>query len=349
MIIERKGYTVTVEEPEIYVDNEARGRSGHMTHAMAEFKPGCFIDFNSNCSPKRCVGHSTLGWIEYRISRDSGKTYSEVYDLPIAKEYFYDGVFTISVEKAVANNGRITAFCLVNTLDGLTCCEPWQENLVITSDDEGKTWSEPKWFCAHKGRIYDAFCHNGTIYVLIFCNEQFIGKNPDDLYRVYKSEDNGETFTETSVVPFDTVGRGYGSILMDANETLHAYAYNLNAECEMDHAISRDFGKTWEVLTPCHLEKGIRNPQTGYVDGVYVLHGRAKDLEGFVLYTSTDATVWDEGTFLVEKKGAYAYYSNNLNLTDEKGNFLLVQYSDAFDNVAKVNVMHTKIRVKKTN
>ncbi len=38
--IVRDGYTVELEEPELYVDNAARGRSSHMTHAMAEFAPG---------------------------------------------------------------------------------------------------------------------------------------------------------------------------------------------------------------------------------------------------------------------------------------------------------------------
>ena len=69
--IERENYAVEFEEPELYVDNKTRGRSGHMTHAMAEFAPGCFIDFNSNCSPVRWSGHSTYGWVEYRISKDA--------------------------------------------------------------------------------------------------------------------------------------------------------------------------------------------------------------------------------------------------------------------------------------
>lgn len=72
--IKRNGYTIEVSEPEVYVDNQARNRSGHMSHAMTEFKPGCFIEFNSNCSATRCGGHSAFGWTEYRISRDAGKT-----------------------------------------------------------------------------------------------------------------------------------------------------------------------------------------------------------------------------------------------------------------------------------
>ena len=51
MEIKRKDFTVLLEEPTLYVDNESRFRSGHMSHAMAEFGDGKFIDFNSNCSP----------------------------------------------------------------------------------------------------------------------------------------------------------------------------------------------------------------------------------------------------------------------------------------------------------
>jgi len=56
--IDRGAYKIKIEAPEIYVDNEKRGRSGHMSHAFAEFKKGQFIEFNSNCSATRCGGHS---------------------------------------------------------------------------------------------------------------------------------------------------------------------------------------------------------------------------------------------------------------------------------------------------
>ncbi len=48
--LKRNGYTVRLSDPILYVDNERRKRSGHMSHAMAEFAPGKIIDFNSNCS-----------------------------------------------------------------------------------------------------------------------------------------------------------------------------------------------------------------------------------------------------------------------------------------------------------
>ena len=323
----REKYTVEIEEPELYVDNESRKRSGHMTHAMAEFAPGCFIDFNSNCSNVRCEGHSAFGFVEYRISKDSGKTYSDVYELPYSKKELLDGLYTISVEKAVAcDDGTIVAFCLRNSTEQPVCCMPWATPTVITSTD--------------------AIYHKGVIYAMHFCNENFLGECNDHRYRIYKSTDNGKTFEELCMIPFDTIGRGYGSIIFDSNDVLHAYTYNEQAECEMDHAISNDYGRRWIVCTPCHLEKGIRNPQTALIDGVYILHGRAANSEGFVLYTSENATDWDEGCYLILDKHAAAFYSNNLNLTDEKGNFLLIQYSDQY-RFACVNVMHMKLRIKK--
>ena len=32
--LEHKKYVAVMYEPEMYVDNEARGRSGHMSHAL---------------------------------------------------------------------------------------------------------------------------------------------------------------------------------------------------------------------------------------------------------------------------------------------------------------------------
>lgn len=346
--IKHDTYTVEIEEPTVYVDNQARGRSGHMSHAMAEFAPGCFIEFNSNCSKNRWDGHSPYGWIEYRISRDSGKTYSEIKKLPYSVECFEDGMHMISVEKAIAcNDGSIVAICLRNIGTTMECCEPWSTPMVVRSLDEGKTWTEAVELCPYPGRPYDALYRDGVIYVLHLCHEEFLGTSEEHVYRLYRSTDNGKTFEEYSTLPIDPIRRGYGSILFDAEGKLHAYAYNEAAELDMDHAVSEDCGRTWTLLPPCHVAKGIRNPQTALIDGVYILHGRAADVKGFVLYTSLTPSNWDEGVFIVEKHGAYAYYSNNLNLTDEKGNFLLIQYSDTYEDAGKVNDMHVRVRVKK--
>jgi len=354
--ISHKNYEVIIEEPTIYVDNEARNRSGHMTHALAPVGENGFIDFNSNCAKMRYEGHSAFGWIEYRISKDAGKTYSEIYDLPYAKEAFLEGVNTISVEKAVTcDDGTIVAFCLRNCQTDPVCCEPWDTPYVVTSCDEGKTWSEPTEMTTYKGRIYDAVYVNGKIYVLLFCNDHFVGETDEHQYRIFVSEDSGKTFSKHCVVPFDTKGRCYGSLLFDG-KLLHAFAYNINAEDKLDHAVSEDLGKSWKVLPPCFLKEGIRNPQTAFIDGVYIIHGRDASRGGFVLYTSEDCENFDEGTFICKYPYVCgAFYSNNINLKDEKGNFLLIQYSDIYLNdcfnldhwVATVNVKHTNLRVKR--
>lgn len=342
------GHVISLEAPELYVDNQARNRSGHMTHAMAEFAPGCFIDFNSNCSALRLYGHMPYGWVEYRISRDAGKTYSPIYDLEYSKTSFLDGIYAISVEKATAlEDGTILAFCLRNDANAHGFCEPWFTPTVIRSFDEGKTWTEPVECIPYSGRIYDVRYHKGVIYVLIFCNERHKGTKPEHLYRIYKSEDKGESFQELAVVPFDTMGRAYGAMIFDKEDVLHVYAYNYDDEYRMDHVISRDFGKTWECLEPCYLPNGIRNPQVGCVDGVYILHGRAGDAAGFALYASEDATNWGKGIMVETRIKSYGcFYSNNLPLRDENGNFLLIQYSDIYEPWAKVNVKHMKLRVR---
>lgn len=345
MEIKHSNYTVEIETPELYVDNESRNRSGHMSHAMAEFAPNCFIDFNSNCSAVLWDGHMPYGWVEYRISKDGGKTYGPVKDLPYALQSFYDGVHYISVEKAVAcDNGRIVAFCLRNDATDPSCCEPWFTPTRIFSDDGGETWCEPDVYSQWRGRTYDAVYRDGVIYVLHLCNRNFLGKTEMHKYRIYTSQDNGKNFEEHCVVPIEPYGRGYGAMIFDQQGNLHVYAYNSEAEHKMDHAVSADLGETWTVEEPCYLAEGIRNPQIGYVDGVYILHGRSGGARGFVMYTSEDATHWDEGCYIIKKRDVGAFYSNNLPLKDEKGNFLLVQYSDSYQG-NRVNVMHLKLRI----
>ena len=75
------------------------------------------------------------------------------------------------------------------------------------------------------------------------------------------------------------------------------------------------------------------------------MHGRGCHPEapygrGFVFYTSKDGFTWDEGILLEEFK-ASCYYSNNLLLCEpgEKEK-LLVQYSELYGGIKKVNVKH---------
>lgn len=333
------GFALVHEDPILYVDNQARGRSGHMTHAMAEFAKDAVIDFNANSSAVIWDGHMPYGVVEYRISRDAGQTWGDVNTLPYSVQALYDGLFTVSVEKAVAVNRRIIAFCLRNAPFG---CEPWRTPTWITSDDEGRTWSEPHELCGYRGRIYDARAYDQKVYVLVHCNQNFLGKDPEDVYRIYVSEDFGNSFHLLSRVPLPVYGRGYGALLRRPDGAMIAYAYNSRDEYHMDWALSRDGGATFPEVGKALVDKRIRNPQISLLDGTYILHGRAGE-KGFVFYASADGLDWASGTMLESERGP-CYYSNSIVLNaPDGGKRLLVQYSDIYERSC-VNVMHMWVR-----
>lgn len=349
--VKRENYTISFEEPTMYVNNQLRNRSGHMTHAIAGWSSGKMVCFNSNCTAEKYGGHSTFGWVEYRLSEDGGETYSEAYELPYSKKSLYDGIYTISVEKAVVcDDGRLVAICLRNSADQL--CQPWDTPMTVTSFDEGKTWSKEKELCEYKGRVYDACVYDGVIYVLEFCNDgtgDFCGEKEEHKYRIFTSHNNGESFEELCVVPMPTMGRGYGSMLFDNKGMLHVYAYNKNDEQHIDHVVSSDCGKTWEKPDVCFFRDGLRNPQTAQIDGIYVAHGRNMALDGFVLYTSEDGYNWDDGCYIGHAKGP-CYYSNNFIAKDKNGkNRLLIQYSETYGRDWCVNVKHIWMTINKNS
>lgn len=333
-------------EPELYVDNQTRGRSGHMSHAMVEYAPGKIIDFNSNCAAGRCRGHSAFGWIEYRYSEDYGKTWGEIHELAYSKDEFYNGIYTISIEKAVICNGIITLFALRNTQSSVICCEPWDTPFYLQSHDFGKTWTKPQEFSPYKGRIYDAVVKDGVIYAMELCNENHICSAPEHLYRLYCSTDNGKTFQEKSIIDINNFDHAYGALQFLDDGSLAAYACNIPNGFELDISISKDNGSSWQRQPVVKMAKGIRNVQIGKLGKGYIMHGRgchpdAQWGRGFAFYTSSDGLNWDEG-FLLEEMKSSCYYSNNLLLREPgEPEKLLIQYSDRFDTETKrVNVRH---------
>ena len=371
MEIIRDGFSVILDEPILYVDNKSRFRSGHMSHALAQYEKGKFIDFNSNCSALRWDGHSPYGWIEYRISEDAGKTYSDVFTLPYSIDSLNDGIYVISVEKAVAINGTIVAFCLRSPAYTYGCCSPLSTPTIVRSFDGGMTWTSAYELCERKGRVFDAIIRDGAIYALMSCGEEWAGKTSDDCFVLYKSIDNGESFQELSVLPIDFLNRGYGALIFDKKGDLHAYALNDQDVCNHDHTVSHDNGVTWDEPDTIFFKIGANNPQIALIDDVFIMHGRSSKCDGYVLYTSLDAVNWDNGTYIAIKKGL-CYYSNHLNLTDDNGEeFLLLQYSEVYNddetgvdvetlaknifagkNVqrlcnARVNVMHRVLKIKR--
>ena len=217
-----------ISTPEVFVDNRARKRSGHMTHALVEFQPGKIMAFNSNCSAYRFSGHAAFGWVEYRYSDDYGQNWSDFHTLAYSQEEFFNGNYTVSVEKAVVCNGIITVFALRNSQFSPCCCEPWATMMVLRSSDGGKSWSTPSQLCPFPGRVYDAVVRDGVIYVLMFCNPDHVGTKPEHLYRLYCSYDDGETFRQESVVDIGSIGHAYGALQFLPDGTLAAYTNNIH-------------------------------------------------------------------------------------------------------------------------
>lgn len=307
----------------MFVDNQSRKRSGHMSHALVEYDKDCMLAFFSNSSAAIEHGHTGYGWIEYKRTTDGGKTWSEPIILDYSYQSFIDGCFNISVEKAVVtDDGTIVLFCLRNKK--ITRWEPYLEPVVLRSSDKGVTWSEPIFFSDQRGRIMDALYKDGVIYALEFVNDAEIywtGNLPEHVYRLYVSTDNGLHFTSRSVLPYDTYGRSYGAMEWLPDGRLITYNYNEHDEFNMDCCISADLGYTWSEPFHSYCAKRIRNPQVCQLNGVYFLHGRSGNNGpelpyNFVLYTSEDGIHWDDGVYLYESKenewGNASYYSNNL-------------------------------------
>jgi hypothetical protein len=314
-----------------------------MGHPMLNLGNGRIMDFNSNVSAKRCDGHSGFGWMEYRISEDYGETFGEFCIVPYTWEVLLEGVYSAIIETAVVcDDGSIVAICNIFSQKYSVCCSPYGKPTYIRSTDNGKTWEEAKTLSEYEGRVYSARYYNGNIYALEFCNREVVGANADDLYRIFVSKDNGKTFEELCVVPFEsTVGRFYGAMQFTPNGDLIAYAYNQNCEERMDYAVSKNLGKTWSEVGSCYLAKKIRNPQINVLDGQFILHGREADkTNAFVLYTSADGIRWDEGRRLTEVLPGVSFYSNNVIVSKNGKDRLLVQFSQTYENSCRVNLFH---------
>lgn len=326
----------------LYVDHQKNLRSGHLGHALVEYKSGCVLSFYSNCSGTRNAGHSGFGWVEYKRSTDGGDTWGDAKVLEYSYDAFINQPFTVSCEKAVSTKeNEIVLFCLRNL--NANGWEPHLSPVVLRSEDGGVTWSEPVEVCEKRGRIYDALVRNGVIYLLL-CEGVWKVEKPEDGYYLYKSEDSGKTFSLVSQVPAVS-GNAYGDIEILDDGALICYIYNQKDEYNLDYSISRDMGKTWTQTGKSHVAKRIRNPQIAKVRDGYFLHGRAGCESDelpfyFVLYTSKDGICWDEGVYLCDVPGQCAYYSNNLVMTQKDGSQrVLIQASVSYDG-GKVNVAH---------
>lgn len=336
--------------PILFADMEKETRSAHLGHGLAEYKKDHLIAFYSNCSGTRNLrhpGHNGFGWVEYKRSADGGKSWSEPTVLPCAWDALLNEPYTYICEKAVSPaENVIIAFLL--RVGGTEVCEPYLSPAFIRSEDGGESWSAPQDLCEHCGRIYDALVHEGVIYVLFHACADWLSTTEEHQYYLYKSTDQGKSFTLQGTLPGDHTNHAYGNMVLREDGALLCYEYDKGDEYHLVCHISRDFGKTWEQTLKSPCAKRIRNPQVTRVKGGYLLHGRSgcesDELPFYlVVYTSTDGINWDEGQYLCTIDGKWAYYSNSIAL--QEGERLLLQSSVSYD-AARVNVCHWWLEIQ---
>jgi len=364
---ESVGCTYDVTPPNdgiLFVDHSRTGRSGHLGHALVEYTDGKILAFYPNCSDDN-KGHSAVGWMEYKRSENGGKTWSDPKALAYSKNLFDDGQregsarkFSAFAEKAVlTNKGDIVLFFLVCDITTSNGWSHFQVPTYIISADGGYTWSEPANVCNSRGRVYDARYYNGEILALHFRNDNeinFLGNKDEHVYELYVSGDDGRTFKKRSELPFDTIGKSYGTMGMLGSVSIVVYIYNSKAEDTMDYVVSDDSGRTWSDVKIAHFKKRIRNPQMATLNGCYFMHGRSgsfgeKEEKGhFVLYSSRDGLAWDDGVYLKMRTAGLGAYSNSIvvdSLNPLKRKRLLIQASHAYEQ-NKTNVFHWWIDTK---
>ena len=101
----------------MFVDHEKNHRSGHLSHALVEYKKGCVMAFYSNCSATRnkwAPGHNGFGWLEYKRSTDGGKTWDKARVFPYSWDSFINQPFTVSCEKAVSTKENEMLVAAIN-------------------------------------------------------------------------------------------------------------------------------------------------------------------------------------------------------------------------------------------
>ncbi len=354
-------YEVTPKNPPndgiLFVDHAPTRRGGNLGHALVEYEDGKLLAFYPNCSAERHnpekpgKGHSARGWMEYKRSEDGGETWSDRNVVAYSKNLFDTGQsgktskkLSAFAEKAVrTDKGEIVLFFLVCDITTNVIWRQFQVPTYISSPDGGHTWREPSALCDSRGRLYDAKYHNGEILVLHFKNDNeinFLGNKPEHVYELHVSRDGGRTFEKRSELPFDTIGKSYGTMGIRDNGNIIVYIYNSKAEHTMDYVVSDD-GRTWSEPRIAHFKKKIRNPQMAVLNGSYFMHGRSAFLQGkkeekghFVLYASRDGFAWNDGIYLRMREEGIAAYSNSIvvgSLNPHKRNRLLLQASHAYE------------------
>ncbi len=315
----------------MFVDRESIERSGHGCNSIVECDNGDILAFYSNTHPTNKRGHSVIGWTEYRRSTDGGEAWGEPVVLPYSKEVFEGREFRSALTGTVVKALDGTLIAVMIRFENPN----WRRGappVYLLSHDHGETWSEPREFAPDltledTSITYDAsFVHDDKVYIV------FIGDRPraeEDLehnrrYSLWVSGDNGESFRQKSILPFEQLqgisgyrsDLGYSTATVLDDGRIIVYAYQGEDENNLPYVLSEDGGKTWSEIKRAHFAKRLRNPQISEKIGdFYFIHGRSgmsgEGSNNFVLYTSRDGMNWDEGLFLNDEGNWGVNYSVN--------------------------------------
>jgi hypothetical protein len=308
----------------LFVDRQPEDRSGHGNNSLAECRNGDIVAFYSvtGIGADNLNGHGTAGWSEYRRSTDGGQTWSDPVVFEYSKRMWEgDEVHSALVYSVItAPNGTLIATVI------RYANEKWQKQrapVYFLSHDHGHTWQGPREF--DESATVDeiaytmdtAFVHGGEVFLVFRGGGSDM--TPGGPHTLWVSADNGESFRQRSVLPFEQAHYYWAAGALDDGQII-VYSYNAHfkredqtAEQNIPYVISTDGGRTWSDVRTTHFAKGIRNLQmSGKLGPWYFMHGRSgsypRERVGddpgpghFVLYSSRDGIHWDEGIVLMSR------------------------------------------------
>lgn len=357
----------------LLVDHQKNNRSGQGGSTLVQAANGDILCFYGNVSGEVFHGgHGVGGWSEYKRSTDGGKTWSEpiVFEPSMQAWQSEDVCSMLVMTVNKTQNGNLIAVAAIFADEG------WNKKdtpVYFVSSDNGYSWSEPKKLDAKVSVDEVSITYNGSFFcsktdtLYLVCIGGVESMCPGS-HTLYATDDNGETFTKRSVLPFkSSFTYGTGRVLDDGTIIVYSYPYQGSRsddqtgvpaedtdEYNLPYVTSTDGGKSWSEVKTAYFDKRLRNPQMSEkIGSLYFMHGRSglygNDPRNLVLYSSKDGINWDKGVLLKKnsRKDGDSYSANavikNSSLNTSK---LLIQSTVAYDGRYRVNIRHWWVSVE---